>query len=295
MTTPRYPTSAKYRRHRSKSYLTPAILGVLFGGGVFLLIQFFTGDDVEEKSGAKATATKVEIPEDFMPASEDDAADSKLVSLNIPIKFKPRNEPKPEVKRPLQKPVEKQQKTVEKAKTSKKVKIDPTPKEIKTKQSKLTQQAQEQEPEEVVVAPLPKDLRPKHRDPDIEITFYREFSKRKVVVPKEEFDEPAEDVSGLIEVAKVNRPRPKPQAQKVGLLGVYQVQLVIFSSLERAQAVVLELRKKRAPAYLVKVKGDKDFFYRVRLGPFSSQNQAKWAMERWKIKGSSPLILRQRP
>jgi cell division septation protein DedD len=293
VTTPRYPTSAKYRRHRSKSHVVPAIIGLLFGGGVYLFVQFFTGDDVDVNKNAETTkATKVDIPEDVMPISENDTSENKMVSLNIPIKFQPRSEPKPEIKKPRLKPANKQHDIIEQ------IIIESTPqlvKEVKKEKRSLTKQAKKLEPKENLVEPLPSDLKPKTRDPDVEITFYREFSKRKVVVPKEELIPETEDVSGLIEISKVNKPRPKPQIKKVGLLGVYQVQLVIFTKLERANAVVKALRKKRAPAYLVKVKGDKDFFYRVRLGPFSSQSEAKWAMDRWRIKGSSPLILRQRP
>ncbi|MBF0444866.1 MAG: SPOR domain-containing protein [Magnetococcales bacterium] len=290
MTTPRYPTSAKYRRHRSKSYIVPATIGLLFGGGVFLFVQLFTGDDADVKKSAETQiSAKIDIPEDVMPISEGDASTSQMVSLKIPVKFKPRDEPKPEIKKPLLKTAKKQQDIVEK------IIIESTSEVIEEEKKDAAKQDEELVPAKNDVVPLPSALQPKHRDPDVEITFYREFSKRKVVVPKEELIPQTEDVSGLIETSNINIPRPNPQLQKVGMLGVYQVQLVIFSSLERASAVVTELRNQKAPAYLVKVKGEKEDFYRVRLGPFSSQLEAKWAMDRWKIRGSSPLILRQRP
>jgi hypothetical protein len=290
VTTPRYPTSAKYRRHRSKSYLVPAIFGVLFGVGVFLVVQLFSGDDAEVKNSKdKVKSVNVEITEDVMPISDDDPSESKMVSLNIPVKHKSRSEPKTEIKKPRFIPAKKPEKTV------KRVEIKPEPKKVEIQQRTFSKQAEKIEPKVDVIAPLPSGLRPKTRGPDVEITFYREFSKRKVVVPKEEVFIPEEDVSGLIEMSKTNKPRPKPQVQKVGLLGVYQVHLVIIANLDKATSVVRELRKKRAPSYLVKVKGAKGDFYRIRLGPFSSQSEAKWAMDRWKIKGSSPLILRQRP
>ncbi|MBF0194318.1 MAG: SPOR domain-containing protein [Magnetococcales bacterium] len=293
MTTPRYPTSAKYRRHRSKSpYLAPAIIGVLFGCGVYLLVQFFTSDNVAVgKNADSAKSAKVEIPEDVMPISEDDISDDQMVSVNIPIDFQPRRVQKKEIKKQKFKPSSKHQDIVEQ------IIMESSPEIVEVKPPPPAKPVKEPvpEPDQFVEKAMPSDLRPKPRDPDVEITFYREFSKRKVVVPKEELIPETIDVSGLIEVSKINKPRPKPLVNKVGLLGVYQVQLVIFSDLERANAVVKALRRKRAPAYLVKVKGDKDYFYRVRLGPFSSQVEAKWAMDRWKIKGSSPLILRQRP
>ncbi|MBF0356998.1 MAG: SPOR domain-containing protein [Magnetococcales bacterium] len=291
MINPRYPTSAKYRRHRSKSYLLPAVLGLVFGGAVFLVVQKFSGDGkktatvVEKRVLAGKTSEKPEILEDVMPVVMESEDNSRFVPIKLEPEFQPRLEPEPKSMKPLLKPSKKPEETVKSS-----AKFLPAEKDVFSKKD----QAKNRKKPQVDVA-MPSGLLPKIRDPDVEITFYRELSRRKVVVPKEDSGLSLTAATGLVQTSNLNVPRPLPPEKKIGLLSVYQVQLVIFSNLDRARAVVRELKKRRAPAYLVKVKGDKNIFYRVRLGPFSSQEEAKWAMDRWRIKGSSPLILRQRP
>ncbi|MBF0454808.1 MAG: SPOR domain-containing protein [Magnetococcales bacterium] len=293
MTTPRYPTSAKYRRHRSKSYLWPALLGLLTGCGVFLLFQlFFTGDSSSEPDFVPLKVEKFKHLEDVMPAAEEVKPTQVSVPLPPPAPVVKKAPPKPE---PLQLSVPLKRKAQEP--------INYVPIQPESTSSSI-QSAVEHflDPSPSVPAPIsaaPSGLSPKSKDPDVKITFYKEFPRRKVVVPKVEEgggpDGMDAMIRSLVERPAVNRPRPLAPPPGSSLLGVYQVQLVIFSNLERASAVVRELKKQRAPAYLLKAQGSKEPFYRVRLGPFSSQEEAKWAMERWKIRGSSPLILRQRP
>jgi hypothetical protein len=290
VTTPRYPTSAKYRRHRSKSYLWPVFMGLLFGGGIFLLAQLFSDDDSSvEVDAIQEDTESLEVLEDVMPDGDESSSSQKFVPLTSPAELEPQPKPRSESLKPV---VKKRQAE----KITKPLQVQPLPSSTPLKS---TDEEQELRSSNMSVPSLPSGLRPKAKDPDVQITFYKEFSRRKVVVPKQEkgvaLDGSTAFIQDFVETSKINAPRPLPPKPGDGLLGVYRVQLGIFSSLDRANAVIRELKKKRAPAYLLKVDGAKAVFYRVRLGPFSSQVEAKWAMNRWKLRGSSPLILRQRP
>ncbi|MBF0165929.1 MAG: SPOR domain-containing protein [Magnetococcales bacterium] len=130
----------------------------------------------------------------------------------------------------------------------------------------------------------PNDLPPKSRPPDLDMTFYRELPKRKVVVPLED----PLDQSGK-PVAAVAEAKPGAQAEKnSGRHGAYIVQLAVFNDSQRASAMVADLQRRGVPAKVVKSK--EGTLYRVRLGPFPTQAEATRMMNQWKLGGQSPLI-----
>ncbi|MBF0448960.1 MAG: SPOR domain-containing protein [Magnetococcales bacterium] len=298
MTTPRYPTSAKYRRHKPKSYLVPALMGLLFGGGFFVLAQFFGSDEKPLKAIPLAEnqvgEEKKPVESQIVPEGEDSS--QTRVSLSPMVRPVSKNNSVTQ-KSSLLPPTPAVNSAPMKGQFSEKLTFTRADLDGHAYESATEELVDSDEPVSVEVPSAPSGLAPRTKDPDIEITFYEEFPRRKIVVPKklDEEDDAFLSAQNLIEKSNTNSRRPLPPPPGSDLLGIYQVQLVIFSSQQRADDVVKVLRQQRAPAYSVMVSGAKDVFYRVRLGPFSSQAEAKWAMGRWKIKGSSPLILRQRP
>ena len=326
MTTPRYPTSAKYRRHQSQSKAGPVIKGLLLAGGVFLLFQLWGGGESQEQKSSSKTLAKVGLQhdEDLMPPPdrvEPEAEPQTMVSLTAAKQIVARPDPAlvspkktsaaVKVTVPKHEPVKLSlESKITKLDLEKANKADLVRKTKATANAEANAKARAKTLEEAkkqlehdeqavyVSPPPPSGLAPKVRDLEVEITFYKEFSRRKVVIPKTDSDTleyDATPANDLLEKPGVKISRPLPPPPGSSLLGIYQVQLVIFSSVERANLAVSELQKLKAPAYLVKAPGYKDTLYRVRLGPFSSEAEAKWAMDRWKIRGSSPIILRQRP
>ncbi|MBF0340592.1 MAG: SPOR domain-containing protein [Magnetococcales bacterium] len=128
----------------------------------------------------------------------------------------------------------------------------------------------------------PKDLAPKAKPPDLDMTFYRELPKRKVVVPMEE---PVENVAG--------KPTPAANPPATGdksatRTGPFVVQLAVFNDAPRADAMVADLKKRGIPARVVKSREGN--LYRVRLGPFPSHAEATRSLTQWKLGGQSALI-----
>ncbi|GAB0056877.1 hypothetical protein SIID45300_01192 [Candidatus Magnetaquicoccaceae bacterium FCR-1] len=129
----------------------------------------------------------------------------------------------------------------------------------------------------------PADLPPKSKPPDLDMTFYRELPKRKVVVPLEEpLDQAGKPVATTAEA------KPSQTEKNNGRPGAYVVQLAVFNDSQRASAMVADLQRRGVPAKVVKSK--EGTLYRVRLGPFPTQAEANRMMNQWKLGGQSALI-----
>ncbi|MBF0296888.1 MAG: SPOR domain-containing protein, partial [Magnetococcales bacterium] len=137
-------------------------------------------------------------------------------------------------------------------------------------------------PSEPPMPSAPKDLAPKAKTPDLDMTFYRELPKRKVIVPLEEFAD--NRVPGKTQAAApaAQQPQEKPN---VGT-GKYMAQLGVFGNAQNASAMVSDLQKKGVPARMVK-SGNA---YRVRVGPFPSHADAARALMQWHLGGFNTLI-----
>lgn len=143
------------------------------------------------------------------------------------------------------------------------------------------------ESEDSVMPSAPKELAPKAKPPDLDMTFYRELAKRKVVVPVEESLDGA--TAKQATPADPAQQRPGANPEKSGnRSGNYVVQLAVFSDAQRAATMVADLHKRGVPARVVKSKDGNQF--RVRLGPFPSHTEAVRSVAQWKLGGQSTLI-----
>ncbi|MBF0128293.1 MAG: SPOR domain-containing protein [Magnetococcales bacterium] len=140
----------------------------------------------------------------------------------------------------------------------------------------------------------PKELAPKPRLPDVDMTFYRELPKRKVVVPQEENAENAakggsKNAASTASLAQDRHPPPAPPPEKGATTkGSYMAQLAVFTNAQNATTMVSELQKRGVPARMVKSKDGNA--YRVRVGPFPSRADAARSLMQWRIGGFNTMI-----
>ncbi|MBF0440103.1 MAG: SPOR domain-containing protein [Magnetococcales bacterium] len=130
----------------------------------------------------------------------------------------------------------------------------------------------------------PKDLAPKQRTPDMDITFYRELPRRKVIVEESTDATPAKTPA----LATVTTPEKTTSPVVSHGSGPYLVQIAVFKDAQRAAAMASDLQKRAVPARVVKSKDGK--FFRIRLGPFPSHDEATKMLRQWKLDGASNMI-----
>lgn len=155
----------------------------------------------------------------------------------------------------------------------------------------------EKTPEIKPLPPLPKGLQPREKKPDVDLTFYKELPRRKLILPPTQ-TQPLLGKSPRLQ--KTPRVLPlsqrenvqKPQASKPPFSGAYWVQIAVLSDYARALEMADQLREKGATVRILPRKGIRDTFYRVRLGPFLSHHEASRALLRWKMGGRPALILK---
>lgn len=285
------------------------MIGILCGGVVFLLSQLFSDEDALPPPSQIVALEGTSYAEDVMPPPEEE----RMAFVSLTPTPQPLATPQPPARRtplpldlPPQPAVEPREihlptpvPQVESPSGSFLFSEPDRGESIQKQEESHPGEEKKETPPPLPPLPMPEGLTPKAKGPEVEITFYQEFSRRKVIVPKVDEVELSDafllSIRNMIEDPGLVPPRPQPSEEEQDMSGAYQVQLVIFTEEERARALVRELRKQQAPAYLVKVEGTTSVFYRIRLGPFSTQPEAKWATKRWRIKGSSPIILRQHP
>lgn len=172
-----------------------------------------------------------------------------------------------------------------------------------------------------ILPSLPKDLAPKIRPQDVELTFYDALASRKVVLPHDSREQvvfppgrvagkpaspggrvaaapsPAknmQDLSKAIQTA-VQEKGSSAVNPAAGDTGPYMVQLAVFSSYERAAQMVSQLQRKGRVAHMVHSEGASGPVYRVRTGPYPSFSDAKTAMDALPTDGQSPMIIKPPP
>ncbi|MBF0627742.1 MAG: SPOR domain-containing protein [Magnetococcales bacterium] len=142
------------------------------------------------------------------------------------------------------------------------------------------------EPEDPPMPSAPRELAPKAKPPDLDMTFYRELPKRKVIVPLEEPVE-GSGKSGATQADAAQR--PAATAEKSGArTGNFVVQLAVFNDSQRAAAMAGDLQKRGVPARVVRSKDGN--LYRIRLGPFPTHAEATRSVTQWKLGGGTTLI-----
>ncbi|MBF0614294.1 MAG: hypothetical protein G8237_11055 [Magnetococcales bacterium] len=184
------------------------------------------------------------------------------------------------------KPVDSKSRSHEQTKTTPESVVAET--ESKTnKDLKETKETKEtKESEDPPMPSAPKELAPKAKPPDLDITFYRELAKKKVVVPLEEpLDGTPVKPATLADGAARQAATPEKSAAKTGN---YVVQLGVFNDAQRAATMVGELHKRGVPARVVKNK--EGTLFRVRVGPFPTHAEATRSVTQWKLGGQSTLI-----
>lgn len=155
---------------------------------------------------------------------------------------------------------------------------------------------------------LPDSLAPKMRKPDVDLTFYKELPRKKVILPAE-----PEKKSLLSRVSKVSKKSvptsvwKKPPTQHTQTLKTtkqtpinptrYLVQIAVFPNFEHAVDLVKKLRQKGADPRVVTVNNNNgpSSLFRVRLGPFNNKPEANKALLRWKISGQPAMIMKATP
>ncbi len=142
----------------------------------------------------------------------------------------------------------------------------------------------------------PTQLAPKPRPPGLDMTFYRELPRRKVIVPMEEPVDSKHMIQQPV-VAAVDAHKPTVQTtpettEKPTGTGSYVVQLAVFNNGQRAETMAATLQQRGVPAKVVKSKSGS--LYRIRLGPFASHSQASKSLVQWKLGGYSSLIFQDK-
>lgn len=171
-------------------------------------------------------------------------------------------------------------------------------------------------PEEPAPPPLPSELAPRVRTPDVDLTFYRELPNRKVTLPPETVEPkpgnaaaaaplpPRSLLPEQTEPTQLVKPdwfKPKEPTNPAGNWnantdrGVFEVQVGVFSELDRATGLVDRLRGLGAAPRVVSAQSGGSNLHRVRLGPFGTREEAAQAMQRWKVMGQPALILDNTP
>ncbi|MEO5376941.1 MAG: SPOR domain-containing protein [Magnetococcus sp. DMHC-6] len=144
------------------------------------------------------------------------------------------------------------------------------------------------------------------RNKDVDLTFYNIFAKRTVVLPQEEnsgkgvaYQPPGEANNPTLPttVSKSTPPKPVDNKWQESLMakkttsGVFAVNLAIFSNVKQAQSWVENLQKNGASVGIIQSTSNGNKLYQVRLGPYNSRDVAIKAQDRWRIPGSTPVVV----
>ncbi len=105
------------------------------------------------------------------------------------------------------------------------------------------------------------------------LTFYKSVEKKDAEAKLT----PAEEAAPKKKAA----PEPRP-------MGGYVVQVAAVTKQEDAEALVNALRKKSYPVFLASTTGDS--FYRVQVGPFPDQNEARAMKDRLAADGYNAIL-----
>ncbi|MBF0603728.1 MAG: SPOR domain-containing protein [Nitrospirae bacterium] len=357
--TPRYPTHNRYRRRTNKSPITVVLLGLVAGGGGYLLFG-----DHSSKPVVQTIAPITALPEktDSLDIVTEKVRNvlvkesKKEVKANVLEK-----EPKKEVKTGESDQERGKKRTIEEKvdltavleagnrhlalKTSEAMAIPArTASALQPVATKPVGVIEKTEPTDDAVTdevakekkiqdlpPLPQDLTPKVRPPEVELTFYDTLANRKVILPLDTREQVVysathanppvkpqlpgmqtrpgvsasptastnpttqkknQDISALIE----NSLSAKSSKNNPGSdAGPYMVQLAVFSNYDRAAQMVSQLQRKGRVAHMVHSDGASGPVYRVRTGPYPSMADAKVAMEALPTDGQSPVIIKPPP
>lgn len=344
--TPRYPTHNRYRRRTNKSPVTVVLLGLVAGGGGYLLFG-----DHSSKPVVQTMAPKTALPE-------------KTGSLDVvteKVKNVPEKEPKKEIKISESNQEKGKKRTIEEKvdltavleagnrhlalKTSEAMAIPArtasVAQPVATKPVGIIEKTESTDDaviDEAVkekkirdLPPLPQDLTPKVKPPEVELTFYDALANRKVILPLDNREQVVysanhanppvkpqlpgmqtrtgvsaspvaatspttqkkiQDISALIEGSLSAKSSKNSPGSDVG---PYMVQLAVFSNYDRAAQMVSQLQRKGRVAHMVHSDGASGPVYRVRTGPYPSMADAKVAMEALPTDGQSPVIIKPPP
>ncbi|MBF0132474.1 MAG: SPOR domain-containing protein [Magnetococcales bacterium] len=350
--TPRYPTHNRYRRRTNKSPVTVVLLGLVAGGGGYLLFG-----DHSSKPVVQTIAPKAALPE---KTGSSDAVAEKIQHI---LEKEPKKEIK--VKASDSNPEKGKKQTIEErvdltavleagnrhlalktseamatpARTASALQpVAPKPVGVPVGITEKTESTDEAVIDEAVkekklrdLPPLPQDLTPKVKPPEVELTFYDALANRKVILPLDNREQVVYSASHANPPVKpqlpgmqtrtgvsaspvaATSPTTQKKIQDISALiegslsakssknspgsdaGPYMVQLAVFSNYDRAAQMVSQLQRKGRVAHMVHSDGASGPVYRVRTGPYPSMADAKVAMEALPTDGQSPVIIKPPP
>lgn len=302
---PRFPTPPRYRRHRKSPHplLRPFLFGLATGGVLFFL---FSSKDPEPSSTAKQPAEQAGQQPAPPPVVGPEVKQQPLSPSKLETKSADKAQPNRELE-PRGAPLV-SMKDTQKTALSPPSEMTPSPEQKAVKKLSV-QPLSSPETRVLESLPPPKAPYPKVRKPDIDLTFYKEFSTKKFILPealkqKRAVPPPLARAphtpsfpknTGSMPSGEIPAEKSSQSTSQDGIQdGIkYLVRIAIFSDVKSAKNLKKYLHQRGANPKIVETKtGSGRSIFQVRLGPFLSYTKASRALQLWKINDHPPAIMR---
>ena len=110
---------------------------------------------------------------------------------------------------------------------------------------------------------------------ELEYTFYETLPKKEPVKTKLEIP-PEKEIKGEDTIAEEPAPKKEPVAAPIlSSTGEYTIQVSSFTERGKATDLVNKLIRKKYPAYITSIQISQKTWYRVRVGHFTSREEAE--------------------